>query len=261
MAEERPTVVTIVAIGNLIAAILCSCTALYETATPVMMLTFHAASRQAIAQQRQQLQRLMQMRQKAKTLQERQRIDAQIATLKKAMMPDFSKFAEPFLSPVIRRGYFVGGAVSLLINALLFVSGVGLLWLKRWAWWCALVACALQIVRNLGMAAFNIFVVAPASAKATEAMMAEMAKAMPPGAPAFPPCQRDLALGWNFGRSSVNCSGFSFTALGRSLPFFCCCSLTHEKPSNNDQPSANRQRKNKSEAKATSSHDPKNAHS
>jgi|FaiFalFF_MnMetaG_3_1042247.scaffolds.fasta_scaffold15339_3 hypothetical protein len=187
MAEERPTVVTIVAIGNLIAAILCSCTALYETATPVMMLTFHAASRQAIAQQRQQLQRLMQMRQKAKTLQERQRIDAQIATLKKAMMPDFSKFAEPFLSPVIRRGYFVGGAVSLLINALLFASGVGLLWLKRWAWWCALVACALQIVRNLGMAAFNIFVVAPASAKATEAMMAEMAKAMPPGAPAFPP--------------------------------------------------------------------------
>ncbi|MCS3918086.1 hypothetical protein Q2T83_16375 [Fervidibacter sacchari] len=36
------------------------------------------------------------------------------------------------------------------------------------------------------MAAFNIFVVAPASAKVVEAMTAEMAKAMPPSAPAFP---------------------------------------------------------------------------
>ncbi|MFA0776600.1 MAG: hypothetical protein PVTTEEND_000314 [Candidatus Fervidibacter sp.] len=186
MPEERPTVVTIVAIGNLIAALLCSCTTLYEAATPAMMVAFRSVSQQAIAHQRQQLQRLMQMRQKAKTPQERQRIDAQIANLKKAMMPDLSKFAEPFLSPAIRWGYLVGGAVSLLINALLFVSGVGLLWLKRWAWWCALIACALQIVRNLGMAAFNIFVVTPASAKAVEAMMAEMTKAMPPGAPAFP---------------------------------------------------------------------------
>jgi len=186
MAEARPTVVTIVAIGNLIAALLCSCTALYEAATPLMMLTFRAASQQIAAQQRRQIQRLMQMRQKAKTPQERQLIDAQIANLKKVSLPDFSKVAEPFLTPSTRWGYLAFGVATLLINALLFISGVGLLWVKGWAWWCALIACALQIDRNLGMAAFNIFVVAPASAKAMEAMMAEMTKAMPPGAPAFP---------------------------------------------------------------------------
>lgn len=186
MAEERPTIVTVVAIGNMIAALLCSCTALNEAATPAMMVAFRSVSHQAIAHQRQQLQRLMQLRQKAKTPQERQFIDAQIANLKKASLPDFSKVAEPFLTPSVRRGYLALGAATLLINALLFVSGVGLLWVKRWAWWCALIACSLQIVRNLGMAAFNIFVVAPASAKAMEAMMAEMAKAMPPGALPLP---------------------------------------------------------------------------
>ncbi|MFA0774486.1 MAG: hypothetical protein PVTTEEND_000939 [Candidatus Fervidibacter sp.] len=44
----------------------------------------------------------MQMRQKAKTPQESQLIGAQITTLNKAMMPNFSKFTEPILSPAIR---------------------------------------------------------------------------------------------------------------------------------------------------------------
>ncbi len=187
---ERPTAVTVLAVGNIILAFLCSCCSLWMIATPVFTefqkSVFQQMSPHFEAEMRREIDRLLQKRKAAKTPQEQQQIDAQIATLKATKMPDMSKFVEPFTTPQAKAFFYGFGAAGLVINLLFFISGVGLFWMASWARKLAIGASIARIVEVLVSTTFNIVVITPAMAQASQAMMTEMQKMMPPGQP-MPP--------------------------------------------------------------------------
>lgn len=189
-SSERPTAVTVIAISNIVFALLCSCVYCTWTAMPAMMdfqkPVFRQIEREIEAEQKKEIARLLQKRQAAKTQQERQQIDAQIIAIKAAKMPEMSKLFEAFTAPQMKAFYYGVGIVGIVLNLLFLVSGVGLLAMASWARKLAIGVSILRILEVLFSTAYNIFVIAPAMGQAMQEWFEAMQKAVPPGAPPPP---------------------------------------------------------------------------
>lgn len=187
----RPTAVTVVAIGNIVFALLCNCIYFTWVATPVVMeiqkSVFQQIGQQFEAERKKEIARLLQKRQVAKTQQEKREIDAQIAAIKAAKVPDIGK---ALTTPQTKAFYYGVGVFGLVLNLLFLVSGIGLLAMASWAYKLAIVASALRILEQMFSAAYHTFVIAPATGQIVQGWLDLMRKMTPPSSP--PPPALDM---------------------------------------------------------------------
>jgi len=189
--SQRPTSVTAVAIINIILGVLCGCSSLWMIVTPAMMSAYQRVmspmmkqmTQQFEADKRREIARLRSERKEATTQEEREQIDAEIATWKamKMPMPDLSKFYSAFTTPKVTTFYIAVGLVGCLINLLFLISGIGLFYVAEWARKMSITASVACIASTLVSTVFNFFVVTPAMARSMQDMMTGMQKMMPPG--------------------------------------------------------------------------------
>jgi hypothetical protein len=147
-------------------------------------------SAQAKKAREEKLAELKEQAQAATTEEERAEIETQIEEQEleePVKMPKMDMLAV-YRDPQII-GYMWTDLISMVVlNVLLFASGLGLLAAKAWARKLAIWTAALKIVRLIAVYGFFIAVVVPIYARLMGKMMEDMAN-MPrrPGAPAMPP--------------------------------------------------------------------------
>ncbi len=195
---ERPTAVTIIAIGNIVFALLCICISCSWFATPIMAefqkSMFQWAEQWYEAEQKKEIARLLQKRQAAKTQQEKQQIDAKIAAIKASTIPNMSKIFGAFTTPQMKAYFYGIGAIGTVLNLLFLVSGIGLLSMASWARKLAIGASIAYILEHLFSTVYNTVVIAPIMGQAMHEWFKEMQQMAPPGAPPPPPMPSMVTL-------------------------------------------------------------------
>jgi hypothetical protein len=155
-----------------------------------------AMSAQAEQEREQKIDSLKEQVEAATSDDDRARIEAEIDELQQQEPVEIPKFdmMAAYRDPQIIGFMWTDLITALVLNILLFVSGLGLLAAKAWARKLAIWTAALKIVRLVTLYGYSIAVVVPIYAQKMSQMMEQMTASMPkrPGAPAMPPMGQTL---------------------------------------------------------------------
>jgi hypothetical protein len=208
------------------ALVLMACGACYgmQLAVQPLMAPFTAAQQQQVqaamnAERAAALRKLDEQEKAAKSDEEKAQIQAKrkvVAAQPVPQIPDISKF---WTGNTRLTGYFVADIITgLVLNVLLFISGIGLLSIREWARVLAVWVAGAKIVRLVALYGYFLIAVVPVLANTMKGFFEEMFKNQPQGAGAPSPQQLEqmvsvMGIVWTVSAIAVAGLGMIYPAI------------------------------------------------
>jgi hypothetical protein len=187
--QDATTPKTLGVLNILFALVLMACGTCYgmQIALQPLMAPLTAAQQQQVqaavdAERAAALQKLDQQEKAAKSDEEKAQLQARRKAVAAQPVPKIPDFTKIWTGDQRLIAYFVSDITSgLLLNILLFISGIGLLSLRGWARLLALWVAGAKILRLLALTAFFMLAILPGLANRMKGIFEEMFQNQPAG--------------------------------------------------------------------------------